>query len=151
MSTPEDANKALVRRYVDEIWNRGDLQAMDRYVGREYIFVPPDGTPPICGPEGLRLHVAALRDTLHELQMQIGLMLAEGDYVAWSWTMTGLHAGTGLGPPSGREITTRGVAIYRIVGGRIVERDGEADVLGLFQQLGLLPAWGEPADSPVTN
>ena len=140
MSSRESANKALVRRYVDEIWNDGQLDAMERYVAADYVFVPPDGTPPIRGPEGLRRHVATLRDTLHELEMTIGLMLEEGDYVAWSWTMTGLHAGPALGPPSGREVTMRGVAIYRIAGGQIIERDGEADVLGLLLQLGLLSA-----------
>ena len=140
MSSPESANKALVRRYVEAIWNCGQLDAMADYVADDYVFVPPDDTPPIHGPEGLQRHVATLRDTLQGLQMKVGLMLADGDYVVWTWTMTGRHAGHALGPPTGRDVTTRGVAIYRIADGRIIERDGEADVLGLFQQLGLLPA-----------
>lgn len=139
MSSPESANKALVRRYVEAIWNRGQLDAMKQYVADDYVFVPPDASPPIHGPEGLQRYVAALRDTMHGLEMRIGLMLAEDDYVVWTWTMTGRHTGYALGSPTGREITTRGVAIYRIADGKIVERDGEADVLGLFQQLGLLP------------
>jgi steroid delta-isomerase-like uncharacterized protein len=140
MSRSEQPNKALVRRYVEEIWNSGRLDAMERYVADEYVFAPPDGAPPIRGPEGLRRHVATLRDAIHGLHMTIEQMVAEGDVVAWSWTMTGRHAGAGLGAPSGRQIQTRGVAIYRIRGERIVERDGEADALGLLQQLGLLPS-----------
>lgn len=140
MSSSEQDNKALVRRYVEEIWNRGRLDAMERYVADEYVFEPPDGTPPIHGPEGLRRHVATLRGALHGLHLTITRMVAEGELVAWSWTMTGRHAGAGVGAPSGREIHTRGVAIYRIRGARIVERDGEADALGLLQQLGLLPS-----------
>lgn len=135
-----DDNKLLVRRYVEEVWNRGDLQALDRYVAANYVFVPPDGTPSIRGPDGLRQHVATMRCALHELAMRIDFMVAEDDQVAWSWTMTGMHAGPGLGPPTGRRIETRGVAIYRIVTGRIVDRCGEADVLGLLTQLGLLPS-----------
>lgn len=132
-------NKQLVGRYVEQVWNRGELAALDHYVAAEYVFVPPDGTPTIRGPEGLRQHVRAMQTALHGLAMRIGLMVAEDDRVAWSWTMTGVHAGPGLGPPTGRRVETRGVAIYRIDGGRIVERDGEADILGLLTQLGLLP------------
>jgi steroid delta-isomerase-like uncharacterized protein len=143
MMSSSAANKQLVRRYVDEVWNRGELGALDRYVGADYVFVPPDGTPPIRGPEGLRRHVGAMRRALHGLVMRIECMVAEGDRVAWSWTMTGVHAGPGLGPPTGRRVATRGVAIYRIAGGRIVERGGEADVLGLLTQLGLLPPLAE--------
>ena len=113
---------------------------MERYVAADYVFVPPDGTPPIQGPEGLRRHVATLR-TRAELEMTIGLMLEEGDYVAWSWTMTGLHAGPALGPPSSREVTVRGVAIYRIAGGQIIERDGEADVLASCSSSGCYPPY----------
>ena len=140
MSSPEAPNKALVRRYVEAIWNRGQLDAMEHYVADDYVFVPPDETPPIHGPEGLQRYVAMLRETLDGLEMRIGLMLADGDRVVWTWTMTGRHVGHALGPPTGRQVTTRGIAIYRIAGGKIVERDGEADVLGLFQQLGLLPS-----------
>ena len=140
MSRRAEANKALVRRYVDEVWNRGDPTAIERYVSADYEFVPPDGTPPLRGPDGLRPHVASLRGALAEFRMQIDDMVAEDDRVAWSWTMTGRHAGPGLGRPSGNAVRVRGVAVYRIVDGWIVERDGEADILGLFQQTGLLPS-----------
>lgn len=129
-----------MRRYVDEIWNGGRIEAMGRYVSDDYVFAPPDGGSPIRGPDGLSRHVARLRGALHGLHMTVVRMVAEDDVVAWSWTMTGVHAGDGLGAPTGRRIQTRGIAIYRFADGRIVERDGEADALGLLQQLGLLPS-----------
>jgi steroid delta-isomerase-like uncharacterized protein len=142
MSSSDD-NKRLVRRYVEEVWNCGRLEALERYVGQEYVFVPPDRTPPIRGPRGLARHIAAMRRALAGLSMRIECIVAEDERVTWSWTMTGVHSGPGLGSPTGRRIETRGVAIYRIVGGRIVERSGEADVLGLLSQLGLLPPLAE--------
>lgn len=135
----EASNKARVLAYVEAIWNDGRLAEMDDFVAPDYRFVPPDGTDPLLGPDGLRQHVATLRDTLSGLHMTVDRMIAEDDWVAWTWTMTGRHAGSALGPPTGRTVKTRGVALYRMRGGCIVEREGEADVLGLLSQLGKLP------------
>jgi steroid delta-isomerase-like uncharacterized protein len=138
VSTEE--NKALIRRYAEEVWNRGNLDALDEFVSPDYLFTDPSGKVTIRGPRGLKQAVAAIRAVFPDHRLTIEDMIAEDDRVAWRWRMHGTHRGELMGvPPTGRRVTTTGVAVYRIRSGRIVERWGESDVLGLLGQLGALP------------
>jgi steroid delta-isomerase-like uncharacterized protein len=134
------ANKALVRRYADEIWNRANLDALREFVAPDYVLQEPGAVDPIVGPEGLAPYIRAIHSAFPDHRLRIDAIVAEGDQVAWSWTMSGTHHGEYLGiPATGRAVSMTGIALYRLAGGRIVERSGEADTLGLLHQLGALP------------
>ncbi|HEY7030438.1 MAG TPA: ester cyclase [Thermomicrobiales bacterium] len=84
------------------------------------------------------------------VEITTDLVLVDGDYVTVRWTLRGTHLGEFRGvPPSGAEVTYTGISIFRIECGRIVETWDEADLYGLLQQIGGLPATGEPAATPT--
>jgi steroid delta-isomerase-like uncharacterized protein len=93
---------------------------------------------------GFRAYRQAFPDvaaTLHEL-------VAQGDQVAVRYTLEGTHQGPFAGVPgTGKRVTLSGIAIFRLAEGRITEGWGCADFLGFFQQLGVLPAVGQPGAS----
>ena len=67
-------------------------------------------------------------------------IVAEGDEVAFQVTHRGTHTGEFLGiAPTGKQIKMTNTAIYRIVDGKVVEGSSTLDMLGLFQQMGVLP------------
>jgi predicted ester cyclase len=71
-------------------------------------------------------------------------MVAEGDKVAARFTARGVHRGAFMGlRPMGKSITMTGIEIFRIEDGKIAELWGEANLLGLMQQLGILPPLGK--------
>lgn len=136
-------NKALIRQYVEEVWNRGNLDFVDEVVSPDYVFTHPTIPIKIHGPEGLKQIIRLNREAFPDYKLTVVSMIAEGDHVAWRWTMRGTHQGEFLGiPPTGTQVTMTGIAIYRIIEGKIVDRWGEADIWGLVEQLKSIPSEG---------
>ncbi len=133
-------NKALIREIIEEIWNRGNLAAVDRYFAPDYVdHTPFPGQGP--GPEGYRQVVTAIRDAFPDLYLTLGDILAEGDRVAFRYTMEGTHQGDFVGiPPTGKPFSVEGMIIARVVDSKAVERWANLDTLGLMQQLGVIPS-----------
>jgi len=135
----QDANKALVRRYAEEVWTHGNLDVLDEYVAEDYELAIPEENLVLRGPEALKRWVRVLRSAFPDHRMTVHELIAEGDTVAWRWEARGTHAGDALGvPATGRSVVMTGVAIYVIRDGRIVERRGEANLLDMFTQVGLV-------------
>lgn len=136
MST--EANKALVRRWVDEVLNaRGsgaELIAHD-FVGHLAGF------PEVEGREAYRRRGAAFFSAFPDIQFTIEDMLAEGDRVVIRYSTRATHRGEWMGvSPTGRRVTATGISIYRIASGKIVEEWDSYDNLSVMQQLGVIPA-----------
>ncbi len=128
------ANKALVRRYYDELWNRRQITVADELFAPTFrIF--PDADP---GPEGVKRFVARLLAVLPDLEVRLDdLLAAEQDTVVARFTITGTQQGTFLGvPATGKPVVITEITIWRIAAGKIVERWTEVDALGAVQQLG---------------
>jgi steroid delta-isomerase-like uncharacterized protein len=141
MSTEE--NKAIIRRYIEEAFNHGNLGIIDE-------LIAPDFTDHAAAPglaparEGQRQFVAMYRQAFPDLQTTIEDMIAEGDKVVTRWSARGTQQGELMGlPPSGRPATISGITINRIASGTIVEGWNNFDQLGLLQQLGVIPAPGQ--------
>ncbi|HMD84569.1 MAG TPA: ester cyclase [Terriglobia bacterium] len=134
MATPEE-NKAIYRRLIEEVWNRGNLAVADE-------LLAPDATAPSApqlplGPEGLKAVVRIFRTAFPDFYMTIEDIIAEGDKVAARFVEGGTHQGVFMGiAPTGRRVTFREIAIVRIVNGKVVESRWEVDMLGLYQQIG---------------
>lgn len=131
-----DDNKALVRRRF-ELFDRGNLAVFDELFAPDYVFHVPGAEKPLSRAEMQQFYKAlyyAIPDLRHTLVEQI----ADGDKVVTRWTATGTHrGGPFFGVPStGRQITLRGINIYRIAGGLLAESHVSWDMLGLLQQLG---------------
>lgn len=149
MSTEE--NKALVRRFYDDIWMKGNLAVADDLVAADYVRHDPRGGAPTPGPEGQKQIAAMFRAAFPDFQSSYDVVLAEADLVAVRWTIRGTHQGEYLGiPPTGRGVGFTGVNIFRIAGGKIVELWNHRDDLGFMQQLGVIPA-AAPAPAEATD
>jgi steroid delta-isomerase-like uncharacterized protein len=139
-----EANKAISRRVVEEIFNEGRLEAADELVTPDFVGHDPALPEPFRGPEGLKGQVDGYRAAFPNLRIAIEDEIAEGDRVVTRWSARGTHEAELFGiPATGRQTTVTGITIDRIADGRIVETWTNWDTLGLLQQLGAIPAMAE--------
>lgn len=132
-----EQNKALIRRFCEEVWNKGNLDVMGEIFADDYVRhdLRP-GSPP-SGPEGQKRIAADFRGAFPDLRMNIDLMVAEDDMVVVRWTTEGTNTGQwGKVAPTGKHARFSGVNIFRIRNGKVVEIWNHRDDLGLMQQLG---------------
>jgi steroid delta-isomerase-like uncharacterized protein len=136
MSSEE--NKAVVRRAV-EAFNQGDQDAVDELFAANYVDHDPSRAGLPTGPEGVKQAWVAFRAAFPDLQGTIEDMITEGDKVAVRGTISGTHEGDLMGiPPTGRQVRVTLIDVNRIEGGKLVERWGVSDMLGMMQQLGVM-------------
>jgi steroid delta-isomerase-like uncharacterized protein len=139
---PSDAetNRVVARRFGEEVWGRGDVQAADEVLAEDFIeHRPAPGQGP--GREGHKQVLKVWRAAFPDLTISVDDLLADGDRVVLRWTAHATHRGELMGmPATGRRVTLTGIDILRIVDGRIVERWGEFNSTEMLQQLGALPA-----------
>jgi predicted ester cyclase len=133
-----EANKALVRRFYEEVWDRGNVAVADDVFAPDYVrndLRPTEAEP---GPAGQKQIAGAFRDAFPDLRFRVEIVVAEGDYVAARWTASGTHTGVwGDVEPTGRSVTFSGVNIFRFDDeGRVAEIWNHRDDLGLREQLG---------------
>jgi steroid delta-isomerase-like uncharacterized protein len=134
-----EENKAIVRRYLEQLYNRGELAAADQIIDPVVVFYEPARI--IRGREDLKRRAAAFRAAFPDLQVAIEDELVEGDRVATRWTLRGTHRGEFAGiAPTGKAVNVAGIIIWRVAGGKIREAWGSYDALGLMQQLGVIDA-----------
>jgi steroid delta-isomerase-like uncharacterized protein len=139
-----EANKAIARRLIEEAWNKGEPAAVDALVDPAYVGHFAIQREPLRGPEAYKGFIAGLLAAFPDLQFTVEDIVAEGDKVAIRWTNRGTHGGALMGvPPTGRRVEASGIWIHRLAGGKVVEEWGESDVLGMLQQLGVVPAPGQ--------
>ena len=143
MST--EGNKAIVRRFVEAVQNRGDLAALDELCAPDFVnHSAPPGVPPTRA--GLAQLTALFLRAFPDGRMAIEEMVAEGDRVATRKTFRGTHRGALMGlPPTGKQVAIGLIDIVRLVDGQVVESWSLADELGLLRQLGALSPPGQEA------
>jgi serine phosphatase RsbU (regulator of sigma subunit)/predicted ester cyclase len=129
VSSEQEKNKALVRRYFEEVWVKGNLAAVDEFIAPDYVEHPvPPGSPP-GGRDTLKQRVAMFHDAFPNMKRILHDIFAQGDRVVYRWSASGTHLGKWAGiPPTGLHMTTGGITIHRIAGDRCVEGWGSADV-----------------------
>ena len=134
-----DANKALVRRFYEEI-DKGNLDAMDELVAEDYVNHHPPPFPGLSpGRDGLKQAFRLFQEATpghHVIEDQI----AEGDKVVTRLTAVGKHEQDLPGVPStGADLRMTAVAVHRIADGKLAEHWSNTDELGMLQQLGVIP------------
>jgi steroid delta-isomerase-like uncharacterized protein len=133
MST--EANKAIIRRYFEEVRNRGNYDLVDELFDPSYQ-VNRLGLPSSIA--GFRAMDAAARTAFPDCHWTIEDQIAEGDKVMTRFTIHGTHLGIWRGvPPTGRPVAIRGITVHRLVDGRIAERYGVTDDVDVLRQLGV--------------
>ena len=133
-----EKNKAIFRRYVEEIWNQGKLAVIDELVAPTMIVHFPGFETK--GLEEYRQSFTLFRTAFPDLHSTIEHVVAEGDMVATRWVNRATHKGTYMGiAPTGKPVSWTSTSIYRIADGKIEESWSDMDSLGLLQQLGVVP------------
>jgi predicted ester cyclase len=131
-------NKQLVNDFIQELFSKGDLGAVDRYLHPDFINHDPPFPGAPDGPDGMRLAAATFRQSLPDWHSNVEALIAEGDIVVELFTAGGTHRAELMGvAPTGKTVTLRGINIFRVGGNKIVERWGCLDQLSLLRQLDL--------------
>jgi steroid delta-isomerase-like uncharacterized protein len=140
MSTEE--NKTIVRRFFEEGPSRGNMSAANELLAANFDLHTP--LPSAPGIQGINDVITTCRAAFEHLNVTVEDMVAEGNKVTARFTARGIHKGQFMGlPPTGKPIIMTGIEIFRIDNGKIAELWGEANLLGLMQQLGMVPAFGQ--------
>lgn len=135
----EKANIAIVRKFFDMGPSKGDIAAADALLHPEFSLHTPLPTP---GPaiEEMNTVITTCRAAFHGLHVTIDDIMADGNKVIARFTARGTHNGEFMSvPPTGKAITLTAIEIFRVKDGKIVELWGEVNMMGLMQQLGMLP------------
>jgi predicted ester cyclase len=93
-----EENKALVRRFFEEAWNKGNVAAVDEFMATDYVEHPLSSELP-PGAEGLKQLIIAYRSAFPDLKLTLDDIFAEGEMVAFRWSVRGTHLGDWLGIP----------------------------------------------------
>ena len=136
MSTEE--NKALVRRFYEEVWDRGNTDVAFDVFADDYVRHDLRPTDALPGPAGQKKIADSFRAAFPDLAVTVDLLIGEGEFVVGRWTATGTHLGS-WGPlePTGRQARFAAVNIFRFEDGKVAEIWNHRDDLGLREQLGV--------------
>ena len=133
-----EANKAVVRRFVEDIFVRGDPAAVDDLVAED--FVPHTWPSTGDGRGDLKRAIERVGKGLADSAFAIEDLIAEGDRVAVRLTASATQVGPFMGlPPSGKSYAIGEIHIFRVRNGRVVEHWHQFDSLGMLRQLGAMP------------
>jgi steroid delta-isomerase-like uncharacterized protein len=129
--------RTVVLRHHDEIWSRGNVDAIEELYAPDFVGHHP-GAPDWIGRDGVREMVGRVRRAFPDFTESVEDVVVDGDKVVTRFTASGTHLGPlGDTPPTGRSIRVAEMAICRVVGGQIAEKWGVVDRLSMFEQLGL--------------
>jgi predicted ester cyclase len=154
-------NKTIIRRLVEELWNRGNLAIIDELFESQGVHTIGDDHQRSL--EEIKETVREYRSAFPDLQITIAQLLAEGDEVMVRFTVDGTHQGTftGIAPsevgvpvgvlhgrsltgsrPDGHRVTFQIIATYRLLNAKIISSWVLMDDIGMLRQLGVIPVVG---------
>jgi steroid delta-isomerase-like uncharacterized protein len=120
-------NKHLVESFIQELFTRGDVTAVDRYLADDFVNHDPPFPGASDGAEGLRHAAEVIRAAVPDWRSEADHYVAEDDLVVEHFHAYGTRTGELFGaPPDGKVLILRGIHIFRIASDRIVERWGPA-------------------------
>jgi steroid delta-isomerase-like uncharacterized protein len=133
-----EENKVVVRRFIEEIFVKGNVDAVDRFATADFA---PHSWPSVApGAENLKQAVKRVSAGLTGVSMKIEDMIAEEDRVAVRLTARATHQGEFMGlPATGKDYTISETHIFHMRDGKVADHWRDADMLGLMRQLGALP------------
>jgi steroid delta-isomerase-like uncharacterized protein len=136
-----ETNKTVSRRFFEEVFGKGKLNVLDEIIANDHVNSGPGSLPGLpMGPEGTKQLVTVYRNAFPDVHFTIDEQVAEGDKVVTRWSAHGTHQGELAGiPATGKSSTVTGIAVDRIVNGKIAESWGIFDQFGMMQQLGVIP------------
>jgi steroid delta-isomerase-like uncharacterized protein len=143
-----EENKALVRRFYEEVWDKGNTELVYEVFADDYVRHDLRPTEALPGPEGQKKVADDFRAAFPDLRVTVDLIIGEEDFVVGRWTASGTHLGSWGGlEPTGRLATFSAVNIYRFENGKVAEIWNHRDDFGLTEQIGsVVYAGARPGD-----
>jgi predicted ester cyclase len=131
---------APVRRWFDEIWNRGNADRVDELLAPGGLLCDSSmADVPSLEAEAFKAHAGAMRQAIPDIRFTIDFAIDAAEHVAARVTVSGTHTGRGLGiEPTKRAFRVSAMVMAHVRDGRIVEGWNHFDLLGLFSQLGVV-------------
>jgi predicted ester cyclase len=141
--TTED-RKVKLRKAFEDAYHRGDFATLEEIASADLVdnsvYRDPNAAK---GLAGFEQRLSGTRAAFPDIKAEFGNFIAEGDFVAFNWSLTGTNTGSLRGaPPTGKTMTMTGINIERYSGDKIVEHWSNPDLLAMMQQLGLIPSPG---------
>ena len=136
-----EENKALVRRWFEEVWNKGRADAIAELLAEDAVVhgLSDDAAKPLRGPEGFLPFHAQFREAFPGMEVVVEDTIAEGDLVAARCSVRGKHVGDSLGFKATQATAEfDGIAIVRVRDGKIVEAWNNFDFMKMYKQLGAM-------------
>ena len=145
-----EENKAVVRRFFEELLSTDNFSVADEILTSDFRFYFA-GSPDPMDLQSYKEFLVMRRAAFPDRHFTVEEMVAEGDKVSARFTMRGTHEGEMRGiAPTGKSVTMTGIDIIRLREGKMVEDRVEVDQLGMMQQLGVIPAPGQPEEANPT-
>jgi steroid delta-isomerase-like uncharacterized protein len=129
-------NEALVRRWFEEVWDKGRAEAIDEMMAADCVAHGLGDTPAV-GPGAFKAFHAQFRGAFPDIRITVDDVVLQGDRAATRFTIRATHRGDHLGvPATGRQVTFPAMSIVRCRNGQIAEGWNVVDMLGMLQQVG---------------
>ena len=130
-----EQNKIIARRYIEEVWSDGKIEAADAIINEDFLFHGP--IREVEGIEAFKQFVAAIHSTFPDINFTVEDLAAEEEKVAIRWEMTGTHNSEFMGiAATGKQFTVKGVTFARLFNEKMSEAWLYWDRLGMVEQLG---------------
>jgi steroid delta-isomerase-like uncharacterized protein len=144
-----DQNKAIVHRWMEEFWNKGNVDVASELLHPNYVPSWEQHEPGHASLEAIKEANLFWRRVFPDLHFALDEVIGEGDTVVARWTSHGTHQGdweTPLGtvPASGKVTSTSGTNTFHLQDGKIIEDLYHIDFMTTLQQMGATIQPGEP-------
>lgn len=137
-ASPEQ-NKQVVQTFMEECWNRGNLNKISELLTDQVRFHDPVFPSLNPGTQNIRNHIEGCRKAFPDLHFTIDDTIAERNEVVIHWTAQGTHKGPFLGmQPTNRKVTVNGTSIHRLEGSKIAEGYTNWNLATMMAQLGVV-------------
>ncbi len=137
-----EENKAVVRRWYEEVMNQGNVEAVDLICAQcAPSFVVLKGVVPDAsgGLDGLKELVQYFHAAVPDVQIKVEDQIAEGNKVVSRISIEGTHDGEFMGiPATNKPFSVKGVSIWLVGEGKLIEEWVSWDTMGMMQQLGVI-------------
>ena len=132
-------NKAIVTKLLDTLWSKGQLSIVDELVSKEFVGYWPFRAEPVRGPVEYKDLVTDMRKIFSDQTIKVLDVVSEGEKVVARFEVTGTQRAEFLTiPPTNKTLTVEGLAISRIVYGKVTETRVQMDTLALLRGLGIV-------------
>ena len=147
-----EQNISLMRRWFDEVWNKGRVETIHELMAPDAIGIGQGGSDAtIHGPQEFQAFAERLRGAFPDIHVTVEDAFEADGKVAVRWSATMTHQGSELGiPPSGKTVHITGISIVRLVNGQITAGWDNWDQLGMMQQIGAIQESSVPLMSART-